>query len=107
MPSKQFILDTKIEMALRLTTVVSSVGHSGKPRFRFRIRSVAATVRNMAFSATSKVIDSHLHVWASPQEVTENILHFFTFIYLYIINVNKYYYHCLFLFYVVLINNTL
>ncbi|KAL5167575.1 Glutaredoxin-C1 [Glycine soja] len=68
MPSKQFILDTKIEMALRLTTVVSSVGHSGKPRFRFRIRSVAATVRNMAFSATSKVIDSHLHVWASPQE---------------------------------------
>jgi len=53
------------EMALRLSTVVSDVGpsYSGKPRFRFRIRSVAATVRNMAFSATFKVlIDSHLHV---------------------------------------------
>ncbi|KAG5062634.1 hypothetical protein JHK85_003817 [Glycine max] len=52
-------------MALRLSTVVSDVGpsYSGKPRFRFRIRSVAATVRNMAFSATFKVlIDSHLHV---------------------------------------------
>ncbi|KAL5123130.1 hypothetical protein HKD37_02G003779 [Glycine soja] len=44
------------EMALRLSTVVSDVGpsYSGKPRFRFRIRSVAATVRNMAFSATFK-----------------------------------------------------
>ncbi|KAH1260851.1 hypothetical protein GmHk_02G003867 [Glycine max] len=43
-------------MALRLSTVVSDVGpsYSGKPRFRFRIRSVAATVRNMAFSATFK-----------------------------------------------------
>ncbi|TKY64925.1 4-sulfomuconolactone hydrolase [Spatholobus suberectus] len=63
-------------MALRLSsTVLSAVGsrHSRKPKLRFRIRSGAATVR-MAFSATpstSNVIDSHLHVWASPQEAVE------------------------------------
>ncbi|WVZ08405.1 hypothetical protein V8G54_021751 [Vigna mungo] len=63
-------------MALRLSTVVSGFGprHSSKPRLklRFGIRSgCCATVTNMAFTetpSTSKVIDSHLHVWASPQE---------------------------------------
>ena len=69
-------------MALRLSGVLSAVGqtqrHSRKPTFRTR----ASTVR-MAFSvaageapSTFKVIDSHLHVWASPQEVTQ---HFFPF----------------------------
>ncbi|XP_027350017.1 uncharacterized protein LOC113861414 [Abrus precatorius] len=55
-------------MALRLSSVFSGVGlrHSSKPRCSFRIRSGAVTVR-MAFN-DSKVIDSHLHVWASPQE---------------------------------------
>ncbi|KAK7340830.1 hypothetical protein VNO77_21544 [Canavalia gladiata] len=64
-------------MAMRVNCLlsVSGVGlsHSRKPRLRFRIRSGGTTVR-MAFSetaSTSKVIDSHLHVWASPQEASK------------------------------------
>ncbi|KAL2329647.1 hypothetical protein Fmac_017228 [Flemingia macrophylla] len=58
-------------MALRFHTLLSAVGprRSTKPRLRSRIRSGAVTVTvAMAFTASSKVIDSHLHVWASLQE---------------------------------------
>ncbi|KAK7295665.1 hypothetical protein RJT34_18576 [Clitoria ternatea] len=55
-------------MALRLSTAFSVVGstHSRKPTFS--LRTATSTIR-MAFTpSTSKIIDSHLHVWASPQE---------------------------------------
>ncbi|XP_057436348.1 uncharacterized protein LOC130728795 [Lotus japonicus] len=62
-------------MALRLSSVLSFVGprHSRKPTLTCRARAATVT---MAFSvaaagetpSTSKVIDSHLHVWASSQE---------------------------------------
>ncbi|XP_061374392.1 uncharacterized protein LOC133316629 [Gastrolobium bilobum] len=59
-------------MVLRLSSVVSVVcpSHLRKPRFAFGTGAGAATIR-MAFTetpSTSKVMDSHLHVWASPEE---------------------------------------
>ncbi|KAK2413387.1 4-sulfomuconolactone hydrolase [Trifolium repens] len=75
-------------MALRLSmTVLSSSfcfvppipNHCSrrKPTFRFRTTFAAATntITTMALSeqtpSTSKIIDSHLHVWASPQEASK------------------------------------
>ncbi|KAJ1443107.1 Metal-dependent hydrolase [Sesbania bispinosa] len=60
-------------MALRLSTVLSVVGpsHSISRKPSFTSRAASSTIR-MAFSetpsSTSKVIDSHLHVWASSEE---------------------------------------
>ena len=59
-------------MVLRLT-VLSAVcsSHSRKPRLPFRSGATARIRMAMSETASkSKVMDSHLHVWASPQEVT-------------------------------------
>lgn len=76
-------------MALRFSNTVLSVSVSvvrtnhcsRKPTFSFSFRSVAVpsntTIRMSSgetipsTSSTSKVIDSHLHVWASPQEASK------------------------------------
>ncbi|KAE9604953.1 hypothetical protein Lal_00036724 [Lupinus albus] len=60
-------------MALRLNTLLSVFGrnHCRKPTFTFTTLAtptIAMAITQNQTTSTSKVIDSHLHVWASPQE---------------------------------------
>ncbi|CAI8592144.1 unnamed protein product [Vicia faba] len=71
-------------MALRLSNTFFSVSaiasnhYSKKPPFRFKITTVSATnsipmasTETPNSTSTSKIIDSHLHVWASLQEASQ------------------------------------